>query len=128
MTFSIAMTYIAIQFWFLTKDIYVNNIIALTLAISSFVSVSLILPESPRFLYSRHEFAKAREVVKKVARMNGKQKEIGEDFYFKAELAEEESMFYSEQNKAEEVVMSTEVNVMQLKGSLRELFSIRVYR
>ena len=96
MIFSFAMTYIAIQFWFITKNVYVNNIIALILAISSFISVALFLPESPRFLYSHHEFTKARQVVKKMAKINGKEKEVGEDFNFKAELVEEHSIFFSD--------------------------------
>jgi len=53
MVFGVAMTYIALQFWFLTKDVYVNNFIALGLALISLVSVTFWLPETPHFLYSR---------------------------------------------------------------------------
>ena len=52
MVFGVAMTYIALQFWFITKDCFVNNWIALGLALLSFVSVTLYMPESPRYLFS----------------------------------------------------------------------------
>ena len=51
--FGIAMTYIALQFWFITKDCFVNNWIALVIAIISLICVTIYLPESPRFLYSK---------------------------------------------------------------------------
>lgn len=64
------MTYIALQFWFITKDCFVNNWIALGLALLSLVSVAVWLPESPRFLYSRKRFDEARTVIKKIASVN----------------------------------------------------------
>jgi len=63
LVFGVAMTYIALQFWFLTKDTYVNNFIALGLALISLVSVSFWLPETPHYLYSRKQFAKCKEVI-----------------------------------------------------------------
>ena len=53
LVFGTAMTYIAIQFWFITKDCFVNNWIALVLAIISLICVTIYLPESPRYLYSK---------------------------------------------------------------------------
>ena len=53
LVFGSAMTYIALQFWFITKDCFVNNWIALVLAIISLICVTIYLPESPRYLYSR---------------------------------------------------------------------------
>ena len=35
--------------------------------------------------------------------MNGKEKEVGEDFNFKAEIAEVDSIFFSDQNEAQEL-------------------------
>jgi len=66
----------------------VNNFIALSLALISFACVTFYLPESPRFLYSRKEFAKCKEVIRKIAHVNGKSTEIDQDFIFEAELAE----------------------------------------
>ena len=54
------MVYIALQFWFITKDCFINYWIALVLAIISLICVTIYLPESPRFLYSKKEFAKAK--------------------------------------------------------------------
>ena len=56
MVFGLAMTYIAFQFWFLTKDVFVNYYIALALALLSSVLTIIYLPESPRFLYFREDF------------------------------------------------------------------------
>ena len=56
LVFGVAMTYIAIQFWFFTKDVFVNNWIALFLAVSSWICVTFYLPESPRFLFSNKQF------------------------------------------------------------------------
>ena len=53
LVFGAAMTYIALQFWFITKDCFVNNWIALVLAIISLICVTIYLPESPRYLYSK---------------------------------------------------------------------------
>ena len=50
------MTYIAVQFWFITKDVYVNNFIALALAVTSLILVALFVPESPRYLFSNKKF------------------------------------------------------------------------
>ena len=56
MAFAFAMTYIGLQFWVITKDVYTNNWIALLIALVSWFSVLIWLPESPRFLFSRKEF------------------------------------------------------------------------
>ena len=53
LVFGTAMTYIAVQFWFITKDCFVNNWIALVLALISLICVTIYLPESPRYLYSK---------------------------------------------------------------------------
>ena len=53
LVFGTAMTYIAVQFWFITKDCFVNNWIALVLAIISLICVTIYMPESPRYLYSK---------------------------------------------------------------------------
>jgi hypothetical protein len=50
--FGLAMSYIALQFWFLTKEWKVNAGISLLLASLSLISTIAWLPESPRFLYS----------------------------------------------------------------------------
>jgi len=63
LVFGFVMTYIALQFWFITKDCYVNNYIALSIAIISWLCVFFWLPESPRFLYSRKQFAKAQAAL-----------------------------------------------------------------
>lgn len=70
LVFGFAMTYIALQFWFITKDVFVNNWIALVLALISLVCVSVYMPESPRFLYSRKRFQESREVLKKIIKTN----------------------------------------------------------
>ena len=70
LVFGVAMTYIALQFWYITKDCFVNNYIALGLALVSWISVALCIPESPRFFFSRREFAKAREVILQIAKTN----------------------------------------------------------
>lgn len=72
LVFGVAMTYIALQFWFLTKDCFVNNYIALGLALVSLASVTFYMPESPRFLFSRKEFAKCKEVIEQIAKVNNK--------------------------------------------------------
>jgi MFS family permease len=51
LVFGFAMTYIALQFWFLTKNWRVNAAISLLLAISSLIATCTWLPESFRFLY-----------------------------------------------------------------------------
>ena len=53
LVFGTAMTYIAVQFWFITKDCFVNNWIALVLAMISLICVTIYMPESPRYLYSK---------------------------------------------------------------------------
>lgn len=78
LVFGFAMTYIALQFWFITKDCYVNNWIALGLALLSLVLVTTWLPESPRYLFSRKEFAKAKKVIHQIAKTNNKLDIIGE--------------------------------------------------
>ena len=65
------MTYIALQFWFITSDVYTNNYIALSLAVISFITVAIWLPESPRFYYGRKQFDKSREIILKMAQVNG---------------------------------------------------------
>jgi len=65
------MTYIALQFWFITSDVYTNNYIALSLAVISFFTVAIWLPESPRFYYGQKQFDKSREIILKMAQVNG---------------------------------------------------------
>lgn len=69
--FGFVMTYIALQFWFITSDVYTNNYIALSLAVISFITVAIWLPESPRFYYGRKQFDKSREIILKMAKVNG---------------------------------------------------------
>ena len=52
LVFGFAMTYIGLQFWFITSNVYTNNWIALVLAILSWIMTFIWLPESPRFLFS----------------------------------------------------------------------------
>ena len=54
------------------------------LALMSLISVTLFMPESPRFLYSQKRFSECKEVLKKIIEMNGKK--IDSDFMFEAEL------------------------------------------
>ena len=79
------MTYIALQFWFLTSDAFVNNYIALGLATISWLLVFFWLPESPRFLYSKKQFQKARDVILRIATVNGTESRFNRDFVFIAE-------------------------------------------
>ena len=58
--FAFAMTWIALQFWFITKDVFVNNYIALAMAGFSWITVIFFVPESPRFLFSTKQYEKAR--------------------------------------------------------------------
>ena len=85
LVFGFVMTYIALQFWFITKDCYVNNYIALSIAIISWLCVFFWLPESPRFLYSRKQFAKAKQVILMMARVNQKEAQFDPDFIFEVE-------------------------------------------
>ena len=64
------MTYFAFQFWFFTKDVYVNCIGAAILTTFSLVGTALILPESPRWLFSRKRFQKTKSVISYIARRN----------------------------------------------------------
>lgn len=68
----IVMTYMGFQFCYLTSDVHVCNWTALALVSISMISVSFWLPESPRFLHSHKNFEKNREVMEKIARVNGK--------------------------------------------------------
>ena len=86
LVFGVAMTYIALQFWFITKNVFVNNWIALCLAVTSWISVIIYMPESPRFLFSNKQFEKAKQVLQKIARVNGKSDQLGQSFSFEAEL------------------------------------------
>ena len=61
--FGVAMVYIALQFWFITKNCVVNNYIAQVLCLVSFVLTVVWLPESPRFLYSKRKYAECRKVI-----------------------------------------------------------------
>ena len=72
LVFGFAMTYIALQFWFITSDVYVNNWIALVIAILSWILVFFWLPESPRFLYSHKKFDEARTIILQMAQTNGR--------------------------------------------------------
>ena len=65
--FGVAMCYIALQFWFITKFCNINCYISLVLSGISFFSCLLLLPESPRFLYSRKRYSEARSVIEKIA-------------------------------------------------------------
>lgn len=70
LVFGFAMTYIALQFWFITKNWRVNAAISLLLAITSLVLTLTWLPESFRFLYGKKRFKEAKIVLGKVARTN----------------------------------------------------------
>ena len=83
------MTYIAVQFWFITKDVYVNNWIALILAVASFIMVSIFMPESPRYLFSSKRFKEAKQVIRQIATINGTNNNFGDSFMFAAELDED---------------------------------------
>ena len=98
LVFGVAMTYIAVQFWFITKDCYVNNFIAIGLAVISWVSVAIWLPESPRFLFSRKEFDKVRAVIHQIAKTNSTENNLPKDLRFEAELEEDTSRSPSDSN------------------------------
>lgn len=83
--FGFVMTYIALQFWFITNDVYVNNYIALSLAVISWITVFVWLPESPRFFYGRKQFQKSRDIILKMARVNGTDHLFNQNFVFEAE-------------------------------------------
>lgn len=102
MVFGFAMTYIALQFWFLTKDVFVNNFIAFGLATVSLVAVTLFMPESPRFLFSRKEFAKCKDVIGQIAKVNGTEDQISNNFDFEVELNRGESGDDSDTTKEDE--------------------------
>ena len=70
MVFGFAMTFIAMQFWFIIKYWQINAVWALTLAITSFVLCYAWLPESPRFLYSRKRFQSAAAVMARICETN----------------------------------------------------------
>jgi MFS family permease len=70
LVFGFAMTYIAIQFWFITKNWRVNAAVSLFLAITSLITTIAWLPESFRFLYGKKRFEQARLVLQKAARYN----------------------------------------------------------
>ena len=61
--FGVAMVYIALQFWFLTKDCIINSFIAQTLCAVSFLLTICFLPESPRFLYSQKRYEESRTII-----------------------------------------------------------------
>lgn len=71
------MTFIALQFWFLNKYWQPLAGIALLFAVISFFTVLLLVPESPRFYYSKKRFNECRQVMSKVHKMNkGEPKEF----------------------------------------------------
>lgn len=51
LVFGLAQSYIALQFWFLTKDWKVNAYFSIALCSVSLFATCFWLPESPRFLY-----------------------------------------------------------------------------
>ena len=61
--FGVAMVYIALQFWFLTKNCIINSYIAQVLCATSFLLTVFFLPESPRYLYSQKRYSESRAVV-----------------------------------------------------------------
>mmetsp|Transcript_28234 Transcript_28234/g.37664 ORF Transcript_28234/g.37664 Transcript_28234/m.37664 type:complete len:181 (-) Transcript_28234:911-1453(-) len=86
LVFGFAMTYIGLQFWYLTKDVYLNNWIALFVGLASWLTVLFWLPESPRFFYGHKKFDKAREVILKMARVNGTMSLFDPNFVFEEEI------------------------------------------
>lgn len=66
------MTYIAFQFWFITKQWKVNAYISLTLAVTSLICSIVWMPESFRYYYSTKKFTQARFVLAKAAKYNKK--------------------------------------------------------
>jgi len=83
MAFGVVMTFIALNFWFVTKNWYVNVYIALVFCLGSLVFTLFWLPESPRFYYSRKRFDEARAVMKTISGTNNGDQ--GTSFVFKAE-------------------------------------------
>lgn len=57
LVFGFAMSYIALQFWFLTKNWRVNAAVSLSLVLLSLILTIAWLPESFRFLYGKKRFA-----------------------------------------------------------------------
>ena len=70
LVFGFAMSYIALQFWFLTKNWRVNAAVSLSLAVLSLIATLAWLPESFRFLYGKKRFEQARTVLAKAASYN----------------------------------------------------------
>lgn len=70
LVFGFAMSYIALQFWFLTKDWRVNAAVSLSLAVLSLIATIVWLPESFRFLYGKKRFVQARAILAKAASYN----------------------------------------------------------
>lgn len=85
LVFGCVMTYIGLQFWFITSNVYVNNLVALVTATISWILVFFWLPESPRFKYSHKKFAEARVIIRYMAEVNGKEDQFDEHFIFEIE-------------------------------------------
>lgn len=61
--FGVAMTYIAMQFWFITKYWQINTVFSIILSLLSIGLTVYWLPESPRFYYGRKRFREAANVM-----------------------------------------------------------------
>lgn len=96
-----------------------NNFIALSLALISFACVSIYLPESPRFLYSRKEFVKCKEVIRKIAEVNQKTAEIGQYIRFEAEAQDANE----EDGETESSYRNDDGNVVELANNASTLES-----
>lgn len=64
LVFAFVKMFFSIYFWFLSKNWMGMAIIALVLSILSLILTFLIMPDTPRYLYSNKKFDKAREVLK----------------------------------------------------------------
>ena len=74
--------FFSLYFWKISKYWIGNAYIALALALISLVGAIFFLPESPRYTYSKKEFARTRKILEammKMNRVNFKDKLIFED-------------------------------------------------
>ena len=93
--FGLVMSYIALQFWFLTKNWRVNAAVSFSLAFISLVATCVWMPESFRFLYGKKRFEEARVVLAKAAKFN----KADFDFINSKFEAEQPSTDFSETEK-----------------------------